>query len=59
MTEEKTKTSEASRVLSFRAPLIVLRQLAALKERWGESVTHVLHRAIAQAYDREFNKLDN
>lgn len=57
MVQEHEK-NQASRVLSFRAPMIVLRQLAALRSRWGESITHVLHRAIAQAYEREFGSND-
>lgn len=48
--------SKVARVVSFRAPSIVLRQLAALNETWGESVTHVIHRAIAMAHEREFGK---
>lgn len=51
-----TEETKAARVISFRAPSIVRRQLAALNEAWGESVTHVIHRAIAMAHDKEFGK---
>lgn len=56
--EQKQEQSETkvARVVSFRAPSIVQRQLAALSLTWGESVTHVIHRAIAIAHDREFGK---
>jgi hypothetical protein len=43
-------------VVSFRAPRIVRKQLQELAERWGENTTHVIHRAVAIAYEREFGK---
>lgn len=43
------------RVMSFRASMVVQTQLAELCKKWGESITQAIHRALAQAHDREFN----
>jgi len=49
----ETKQSQELRVISFRAPAIVQRQIDALQATWGENITHVIHRAIAIAHERE------
>lgn len=54
--KETSAESQEKKVLSFRAPKIVQKQLAELASLWGESLTHVIHRAIALAYERESNK---
>ena len=54
--QAKPKADQEKRVLSFRAPKIVRKQIAELVERWGESTTHAIHRAIAIAHEKEFGK---
>ena len=53
---EVTTEPAKSKVLSFRAPKIVQKQLADLVMNWGENATHVIHRAIAIAHQKEFGK---
>lgn len=50
------KRENVRRVISFRAPRIVQRQIENLKEVWGEDITHVIHRAITMAHEREFKR---
>ena len=52
----KPNSTSDRKVLSFRAPKIVQKQLAELVAAWGESATHAIHRAIAMAHEREFRK---
>lgn len=54
--EDDKKEPKPAKVMSFRAPSIVQRQLEALEHAWGESTTHVIHRAIAIAHEKEFGK---
>jgi len=57
---DDTKNTQEKRTgspnLCFRAPPIVKKQIEALRKEWGENLTQAIHRAIAQAYDREFDK---
>lgn len=48
--------SSEAKVMSFRAPLIVQKQLVDLKRKWGDNITHVIHRCIAIAHERECGK---
>jgi hypothetical protein len=54
--EKTTEESKDRRVLSFRAPKIVQKQIAELMAAWGENTTHVVHRALAIAHSKEFGK---
>lgn len=47
------KENKENPVLSFRAPLVVQKQLKELGKKWGENKTHVILRCISLAHERE------
>jgi hypothetical protein len=54
--EEEKKAPKSHPVVTFRAPPIVLKQIKALCEVWGQNITQVIYRAIQSAYEREFGR---
>jgi len=54
--QPKRSPDKEKRVISFRASKIVNKQIAELTERWGESTTRAIHRAVAIAHEKEFGK---
>jgi hypothetical protein len=51
--KSKEPSSKEPKMVSFRAPSVVQKQIGALQSVWGENITHVIHRAIAIAHERE------